>query len=139
MRWRISTPFPESRVEGVKRADATGLQWNDFESAASGIANIAMLRTLTEKENTVFAATTISAKKATDMRVQFGFSDRVVVFLDGRPVYRGRDNFTSRDYRFLGTVGLWDEVILHLDRGEHQLWFAVSEDFGGWAIAAALP
>lgn len=138
MRWRVSTPFAESRVAGLARADAGDLKWDDLESAAGGIANLAMLRTPSKELNTVFAATTINVAKTTGLRVQFGFSDRVVIFVDGRPVYRGRDNFQSRDYRFLGSVGMWDEIVLHLDRGEHQLWFAVSEDVGGWAIAAAV-
>jgi hypothetical protein len=138
MRWRVSTPFAESRVAGVARADAKDLKWDDLDSTPNGIANIATARKLSKEQDTVFAATTINVAKTTDLRVQFAFSERVVVFIDGRPIYRGLDNYRSRDYRFLGTVGMWDEVILHLDRGEHQLWFAVSEDFGGWAIGAAI-
>jgi hypothetical protein len=34
---------------------------------------------------------------------------------------------------------LFDELILPLKRGDNELWFAVSEDFGGWAVTAALP
>ena len=35
--------------------------------------------------------------------------------------------------------GLFDEVVLPLDRGENELWLAVSEDFGGWGVTLQLP
>ncbi len=53
--------------------------------------------------------------------------------------YRGNDAFQTRDRSFLGTVGLFDELILPLKRGDNELWFAVSEGFGGWAVVAQLP
>jgi hypothetical protein len=36
-------------------------------------------------------------------------------------------------------VGLFDELALPLTRGPNELWFAVSDTFGGWAITADLP
>jgi hypothetical protein len=98
-----------------------------------------MLRQRDNERNTVFAAVTLRADDAHPVLVRFGFSDRVRVFLNGRPLYRGNDKFQSRDYRFLGTVGLFDELILPLQRGDNELWLAVSEDFGGWAVTAQLP
>jgi hypothetical protein len=86
----------------------------------------------------VFAATTLHADEARRVLLRFGFSDRVRVYLNGRPVYRGNDAFQTRDYIFLGTVGLFDELILPLKRGDNELWFAVSENFGGWAVVAQL-
>jgi hypothetical protein len=40
----------------------------------------------------------------------------------------------SRDYRYLGTIGLFDSVTLPLKAGENEIWIAVSEAFGGWGI-----
>lgn len=44
----------------------------------------------------------------------------------------------SRDYRFLGTVGYFDEVYVDLKKGKNELWIAVSETFGGWGVKAQL-
>jgi hypothetical protein len=71
--------------------------------------------------------------------MRFGYSDRVRVFLNGRLVYAGNDSFATRDPNFLGTVGLFSELALPLRSGANELWFAVSETFGGWAITADLP
>lgn len=72
------------------------------------------------------------------VRLHFGFSDRAIVYLNGRPVYRGRAEWRSRDHRFLGTVGLFDELILPLRAGMNEVRVAVSEDFGGWGVVAAI-
>jgi hypothetical protein len=71
--------------------------------------------------------------------VDLGFSDRAVVYLNGRPLYRGDDTYRSRDYRFLGSIGWWDSVYLPLDAGDNELAIAVSETFGGWGVQARFP
>jgi hypothetical protein len=49
-------------------------------------------------------------------------------------LYDGQDVFLSRDYRFLGTIGYFDDVYLDLKKGKNELWIAVSENFGGWGL-----
>lgn len=140
-RWRVSTAFPESRVDRVtplEAADSADLTWGELDAGPHGIANLAILRRRDEQQNTVFAAVTLRSSEARPVRFRFGFSDRVVVFLNGRPIYRGDDEYRSRDYRFLGSVGLYDEVILPLRAGPNELWLAVSEDFGGWGVIARI-
>ncbi len=53
-----------------------------------------------------------------------------------KALYEVRDNFMSRDYRFLGTVGFSDTLFLPLKKGANELWFVVPEDFGGWGVKA---
>jgi len=140
--WRVSTTFPEKRLDSLDDLDPAAwrdLSWEALEPSNAGIVNLAMARKPTKEQNTVFAATTIHADAAKRVLMRFGYSDRVRVYLNGRPIYRGNDSFQTRDYRYLGTVGLFDELVLPLKRGDNELWFAVSEDFGGWAVAAALP
>ena len=70
--------------------------------------------------------------------LELGFSDRAVVFLNGRALYRGDDTYRSRDYRFLGSIGYYDTLFLPLVAGANDLVVAVSEDFGGWGVQARL-
>ena len=88
--------------------------------------------------NTVLARTTIQAERAQTQQLDFGFSDRARVFLNGVPLYRGDDTYRSRDYRFLGSIGWHDTVYLPLEAGDNELSVAVSEDFGGWGVQARL-
>jgi hypothetical protein len=64
----------------------------------------------------------------------------VKVYLNGRLLYGGNDAVRSRDYRFLGTVGLFDELYLPLKAGDNELWMAVSEGefWYGWGLIAQL-
>ena len=51
-------------------------------------------------------------------------------------IYSGSNFYRSRDYRYLGTIGWFDKVYLPLEAGENEIWFAVTEAFGGWGIQA---
>lgn len=144
-RWRVSTPFAEARLDPLRELDPGAwedLEWDvlDWEGAGDrGIANLATLRPHGPERNTVFAAVTLEARAAGLARVRFGFSDRILVYLNGRPLYRADDGWRTRDYRFLGTIGLHDELVLPLRRGSNELWLAVSEGFGGWGVTLQLP
>ena len=139
--WRVSTPFAESLMTGV--ADLAAVPgpgtWDTLGIEERGIANLARLAGSGKERNTVVAAVTITSDRARTVPVRFGFSDRVRVYLNGRMLYAGNDGFGTHDPDFLGIVGLFDELALPLERGPNDLWFAVSETFGGWAITADLP
>ncbi len=139
--WRVSTPFAESLMTGV--ADLAAVPgpatWYTLGIEERGIANLARLAGNGSGRNTVVAAVTLTSDRARTVPVRFGFSDRVRVYLNGRMLYAGNDGFGTHDPDFLGIVGLFDELALPLRRGPNELWFAVSETFGGWAIAADLP
>lgn len=136
--WAVSEAFPEAQLDSLRALDpgwARGLSWDRLGTAVRGIADLAQLRSLSDG-NTTFAAVTLRTTAPRAVRVRFGFSDRVHVYLNGRPVFRAADGWRSRDYRFLGTIGLHDELILPLEAGDNALWFAVSESFGGWGVTA---
>jgi hypothetical protein len=139
--WRVSAPFAESLMTGV--ADLTAVPgpatWHALGIEERGIANLARLAGNGNGHNTVVAAVTITSDRARILPVRFGFSDRVRVYLNGRMLFAGNDGFGTHDPEFLGIVGLFDELALPLKRGPNELWFAVSETFGGWAITADLP
>ena len=139
--WRVSPSFAESLM--TRGADAPALsaptRWATLDVEERGIANLARLAGTGGGRNTVVAALTITSDEVRTVPVRFGFSDRVRVYLNGKLLYRGNDGFGTHDPDFLGIVGLFDELALPLKRGQNQLWFAVSETFGGWAITADLP
>jgi hypothetical protein len=138
-RWEVSDKFEESRLDDI--AALTELigsrRWGKEVMVEEGTAaNISreVTRYNNQPGNTVFARLTINADVAATRLFEFGYSDRVVVLLNGQPIYRGNNNYRSRDYRYLGTIGLFDAIYLNLKKGENTLLMAVSEDFGGWLI-----
>jgi hypothetical protein len=137
--WEVSEEFDWKRVAGTDRLDPAwvdGLNWKKLGVERNGIANLARLADRRDG-NTVLARVTVPADHAREFR--FGFSDEVRAYVDGRLVFHGDDSYGSRDYRHLGTVGLYDT--LFTDPGDEPVTFtfAVREDFGGWAVAGATP
>ncbi|WP_262695160.1 hypothetical protein [Kordiimonas aquimaris] len=149
-------PFPENLItsfnvgkttvasadvekEAILDSDLLAQQsWQTLEVDESGAANLARISGRTGDVNTLLVKLDISSDAERIIPIQYGFSDRVTVFLNGKAIAYGDDTYRSRDYRHLGTVGLYDSVFLPLKKGENQLVFAVTEAFGGWAIKAAM-
>lgn len=139
MSWRVSGAFAEKSLEGkyqLTPQDKEALAWKTLACENTGLANLARVQGVSRERNTAFARITITSDKEQVRKMRFGFSDRVKVYFNDRLIYGGNDNYISRDYRFLGTIGLFDELYLPLKSGENELWLAVSEDFGGWGVKA---
>jgi len=138
--WWVSDAFRESRLGErleLDPGDLAARTWSRLEAEPAGLANLAKVQGIVLGRNTVLARTVVVAERDGVRRLDFGFSDRVRVFLNRRLLYRGDDAQASRDYRFLGSIGYFDALYLPLVRGENEVILAVSEDNrGGWGVQA---
>ncbi|MCL6265911.1 hypothetical protein [Flagellimonas myxillae] len=137
--WTVSNKFEEKELDNLDHIDAllSRLKWNNKIYVEEGVAaNIARVVKIDGDipGNTVIAKLTITSDKDQVKLFDFGYSDRVVAFLNNKPIYKGNNRFRSRDYRYLGTIGLFDGIYLNLKKGKNTLLLAVSEDFGGWLV-----
>lgn len=137
--WQISDKFNESELKDPKSLKdiISNATWQGNLAIEEGTAiNISRIHSLNNGQdgNTVFAKVEIESDKDQVKLFEFGYSDRVVAILNGQPIYKGTNRFRSRDYRYLGTIGLFDAIYLPLKKGKNTLLMAVSEDFGGWLI-----
>lgn len=142
--WEVSDMFEEKLLDNPNQIKSLikNRKWGRTikveEGTAANISRVQLLRN-GKPGNTVFAKVTIYSDKKQLKLLQFGYSDRVVAILNGDPIYRGTNRWRSRDYRYLGTVGLFDGIYLNLKKGKNELLMAVSEDFGGWLITGKVP
>ncbi|MGX1930114.1 hypothetical protein [Flagellimonas sp. 2504JD4-2] len=137
--WTVSNKFEEKELDNPQTISSlvSRLKWNNKISVEEGVAaNIARAIKIDGDVpgNTVFARLNITSDKDQMKLFDFGYSDRALVFLNNKPIYKGTNRFRSRDYRYLGTIGLFDAVYLDLKKGKNTLLIAVSEDFGGWLV-----
>lgn len=140
MSWEVSSPFPENSLgHTLTSDDKSGLEWKTLASEATGTANVGKIIAGTQENNTVFVRMTLESSRAQVIPLQFGYIDRVRVYLNDKALYQGLNTFQSRDYRFLGTIGLFDTVYLDLKEGTNEVWMAVTAHFGGWGVKAVLP
>lgn len=141
--WQVSDAFPERRLDGkvsLTPEDLAARRWTRLDTERSGLANLARLQGIELTRNTAFARQLLRSDREQVKRLDFGFSDRVRVYLNGRLLFRGDDVYQSRDYRFLGSIGYFDALYLPLEKGDNELLLAVTEDGpqGGWGVQAKL-
>jgi hypothetical protein len=136
--WSVSDAFeePAPPPAEVAPADLAARRWTRLTAEPSGLVNMAIVNGIRDGRNTAWARTTIRSDAARVVPMHLGFSDRAVVYVNGRALFAGSDGYRSRDYRFLGSIGWWDTVYLPLHAGDNDLAIAVSEDFGGWGVQA---
>ena len=85
----------------------------------------------------VYARTTITAAHDETRRMQYAYSNGVVIYLNGRPLAFAMNPGGLRSN--LGVMAkAGDAVYLPLRRGRNQIIFAVIECTGGWAFSARL-
>jgi hypothetical protein len=114
------------------------LKWTTQNTEPSGTINLAKFTRPKDTGNVIIARVVIRSEEDQVKGITFGFSDHVMVYLNDQVIYTGMDYYRSRDYRYLGTIGFFDMLFLPLKKGDNELWFAVSEDFGGWGLKAKM-
>jgi hypothetical protein len=139
--WQVSDAVRESTVDGklaLAAADLAARTWTRLEAEPSGLANLARVQGVQLGKNTVFARKVVHSSREQTQRLDFGFSNRVRVYCNGRLLFEGNDSARSRDYRFLGSIGYFDALYLPLREGDNEIVMAVTEneDLGGWGVQA---
>ncbi|UTW54131.1 family 16 glycoside hydrolase [Kordiimonas sp. SCSIO 12610] len=138
-KWQVSEVMASNALKGQANLDNTDLanmNWQELFVEEQGAINIARLTGRTRGNNLVLAKANVSADQAEIKTLNFGYSDRVRVYVNGELAYSGNNSWRSRDHRYLGTIGLFDSIPLHLKAGKNEIIMAVSEGFGGWGVMA---
>jgi hypothetical protein len=140
-RWAISPSLAaeEGTIRELPRETEETEGWTVVESESSGLVNLARYRGFPEgaRGATILARVVIDSDRDQVKKLNFGFSDRGSIFLNGQIVFSGDNTYMTRSQRYLGVVTIDnDAVYLPLRRGANELLVAVSEAFGGWGLIA---
>ncbi len=136
--WQVSPALSLAEVD-LEAPPASQLpadaRWTSVEAEASGLVNLSRLVPRRQRGPALVAArTTLHAETAQTLKLGFGYSDAIALFLDGRPVFSGDRSYRKRGVMFQGVVTTDDVVHLTLEPGEHELSFWIVESFGGWGF-----
>lgn len=113
--------------------------WNRIKADASGLVDIGRFLTLPDRAPSIaFARASFAADEPTRLRLSFGYSDEVCLFVNGRKLFYGNSSYQSRDRSFLGAVGLYDHLFIDIEPGVNEIFLAVKETMGGWGFRCAL-
>lgn len=157
--WQIS-PSLDALQRDVERplsaTERAAMAWQDVDAEPPGIVAINRYRSSPHPRVTfqsdfstrlnpqpgarvVYARTHIRAGRAERRKLFIGYSDEVVVFLNGRVLYRGRSAQSFRDPAFLGIMDAENDAVwLPLRAGDNELVLAVTEFGGGWGFVSRL-
>ena len=125
--------YPEAMM---KNADA----WLQVVASPHGLLHVDRYRQREPRgKSTVIARNVIQSKEDRSVQLNFGYSDNATFFLNGTPIYTGKNGFRSRAPGYLGLVDPQNESIyLPLKQGANELVVVVDEVFGGWGLYAVM-
>ena len=151
--WELSPAFDASEVDAAKYPDPIE-HWDAVHAEDPGFVLVNRYRTSpamfpmpTREEmrkgrakgaKVVFARAHINSAAAADKMLKIGYSDDIVVYLNGKAVFSGKNALSYRSDDALGVFGLNDQAPIHLNAGDNELLVAVTEYNGGWAFECKL-
>ena len=137
--WELSRGFPALLLDTEEYPDPKMLaeaKWRKVSAEPSGLVDIARFAAFNGAEpESVLARTVVrSDGRKQALKIDFGYSDALSIFLNGALVFAADSSYRLRDSSFLGIVGYFDSVALPLRKGANELLFVVTEGFGGWGF-----
>ena len=129
--WYVSEPF---YAQSISKSFVDSLTYVNASCEYNGLINLGRYTHPVNGKNTVIAKAKLMSDKPQKKSIQFGYSDIGKIYLNGEIIYDGQNMFQSRDENFRGTIGYFERIYLNLDEGENELWFEVTENFGGWGL-----
>jgi hypothetical protein len=137
--WEISESLPLLKADLNKYPEPgifEQLSWKPVNPDETGLVDISRYYPRKSRSGDyILARSVIIMEKDTVLRVGFGYSDYITVFLNTIPLYSGNSAYRSRDPSFLGIVGYFDVLFLPLKKGSNELLLLVGETMGGWAFS----
>jgi hypothetical protein len=151
--WELSPAFDAAEVDAATYPTPI-TQWDKVRAEDPGLVLVNRYRTspamfpMPSREDmrkgrvkgakVVFGRAHIASPGAADKILTIGYSDDIVVYLNGKAVFSGKNALSYRSDDALGVFGLNDRVPIHLNAGENELVVAVTEYNGGWAFECKL-
>jgi hypothetical protein len=152
--WELSEMFDAGDKDPGVYPDGHSLKWEKVQAESPGMVVIQRYRRdpniIPPQFNAetpervpgskfVFARTTIHADHDEIRKMNIGYSDKVTVYLNSKPIYAGNNAYHAREAGFLGLLNAdADAVYLPLRKGDNELLLAVTEFFGGWGFICKL-
>ena len=85
------------------------------------------------------ASTTISVDVDKTKLFSFDYSDKIILYLNGAPIFYGNNAFRSKNNQFQGHLGLGaNKIQLHLEKGSNTLHCVVIDKANGWGLIGKL-
>jgi hypothetical protein len=142
MRWEVTPTFaPDSGPVRALPGRVMRGEWRSVPADRRGLVSFAEHLLVPDgiRRWATLARLRLTSPGEKTVRLAFGFSDEVTVFLNGRPIMSGDQRYSFDNPRQEGVIGFHQALVyLPLRAGENELILAISDGFGGWGVMGKL-
>ncbi len=133
--WQVSDPVPAD--SDIKSLPSSIAKWTAARAEESGLVNVNRLFSVQKGRSVVFARHIIRSDVARRVPAGIGYSDDVTVFVNGEPIYAGKNGWDSRTPLLASFVDArWESAFLPFREGDNEIVLAVADDQRfGWGFA----
>lgn len=143
--WKITKAKPYTG-EKPDFDDFSKEQYKTVTTEASGLLPISKYLKKTSSgnfeqnsEDYTIAYTTIEAGRNETKLFSFDYSDRIIVYLNGAPVFEGNNAFRAKGIQYKGHIDInTNKLYLPLKKGENKIHCVVIDKANGWGLIAKL-
>jgi hypothetical protein len=90
-------------------------------------------------EDYIIASTTINADENETRLFSFDFSDKIIVYLNGKIYFEGNNSFRAKGVQYMGHLGMnTNKLYLPLKKGINTIHCVVIDKANGWGLMAKL-
>ncbi|MFC4218936.1 family 16 glycoside hydrolase [Flagellimonas marina] len=140
--WKLSKAFPFEPKNFESGLRTENLGFNAAKTEPSGLLPISKFIEKPSKngfennqEDYVVAQLEINSENSQDKKFSFDYSDRCIVYLNGKEIFRGNNAFRSKGPQFQGHLGIDGNTLsLPLQKGKNILDIVVIEKANGWGL-----
>lgn len=140
--WRVTEPVDLPAGTEPTALPEAATAWSAVSAERLGMVNLSRKFGATPRgtRRMVWLKTTITANEAVQRHLDFGFSDEVYVYLNGKPLYADKNLYNTPGMKApRGRCSIENSRIpLPLNMGENELVVGVTNFFFGWGIVARL-
>jgi hypothetical protein len=143
--WSVTQPLPFPKGRDLTDSDlpkegAQGTQWTKITAQRLGLVNLTRLYGNSESRRLVWLKCRLHAPEAQNRKVDFGFTNEVWIFLNGKLLMVDKNLFDEllRKQPKARCSLENTSFTLPLQAGDNEIMIGLANDFYGWGIIARL-
>lgn len=143
--WEISKAKPYKEGE-INFDDFSKEKYTTTTTEESGLLPISKYLEKTSsgnfeanKEDYTIASTTINADNSETRLFSFDYSDKIIVYLNGKAIFKGNNAFRTKGIQYMGHIDInTNKLYLPLEKGVNKIHCVVIDKANGWGLIAKL-
>lgn len=144
-KWKITKSKPY-KAEDIQFENLLKEEYITVETEATGLLPISKYIKKSSsgnfeqnEEDYIVASTTVNSDNDETKLFSFDYSDRIIVYLNGKAVFKGNNAFRAKGIQYMGHINInTNKLYLPLEKGVNKIHCVVMDKANGWGLIAKL-